>query len=331
VRSDLEAAFRDLRPYAFAIAYRMLGSVAEAEDVTQEAFLRLGQAGGTEVRSARSYVATVTTRLAIDVLRSARVRRESYAGPWLPEPVLDEPDAAAALETADSLSLAFLVVLEALNPVERAVFLLHDVFDFGYGEIAGMLDRSQAACRQAASRARRRVREERPRSAASREQREALSARFFAAAQGQDMAGLVELLTADAVLYGDGGTKGNGLSRPVYGREGVAAMVLSWFRQGARIGARVEPALVNGQPGARFLDGAGRLINVLALDIADGRVQAVRSVINPDKLGHLGELSPYGLRARRTGLEWSAGDPTGDPTGDPAGTESAGPEDVSNR
>jgi RNA polymerase sigma-70 factor, ECF subfamily len=301
VRNDLEAAFRDLRPYAFAIAYRMLGSVAEAEDVTQEAFIRLGQADTAEVRSAKSYVATVTTRLAIDVLRSARVRRESYVGPWLPEPLLAEAgDVGAAAEAADSLSLAFLVVLEALTPVERAVFLLHDVFDFGYGEIAGMLDRSEAACRQSASRARRRVQEEKPRFAASREQRDSLAARFFAAAQGQDMAGLVDLLTADAVLYGDGGTKGNGLNRPVHGRNAVAAMLLSWFRQGARIGAQAVPTLVNGQPGARFLDPDGRLINVLTIDIADDHIQAVRSVINPDKLTHLGDLSPYGLRTRHT-------------------------------
>ena len=308
MRDDLEAAFRDLRPYAFAIAYRMLGSVAEAEDVTQEAFLRLGQAEQAEVRSVKSYLATVTTRLAIDVLRSARVRRETYAGPWLPEPILDDDDAGAAVEAADSLSLAFLVVLEALTPVERAVFLLHDVFDFGYGEIAGMLDRSEAACRQSASRARRRVQEEKPRFATSREQRDALAARFFAAAQGQDLAGLVDLLTADAVLYGDGGTKGNGLSRPVYGAQRVAAMLLAWFRQGARIGGSVVPALVNGQPGARFLDPQGRLVNVLTVDIVDGRVQAVRSIINPDKLAHLGALSPYGLRSRQGGesLEWRA-------------------------
>src|SRR5882757_7453566 len=165
VRNDLDQVYRDLRPYAFAIAYRMLGSVSEAEDVIQDAFVRLAQAGDGPIRSPKAFVATITTRLAIDELRSARARRESYFGPWLPEPVLGDgaPDAAAAAETADSLTMAFLVVLETLTPLERAAFLLHDVFGYDYGEIAAVVDRSEAGCRQLASRARRRVHDGKPR------------------------------------------------------------------------------------------------------------------------------------------------------------------------
>jgi len=303
VRDDLEQTFRDLRPYAFAIAYRMLGSVSEAEDVVQDAFLRLGQANDREIASPKAYVATVTTRLAIDALRSAKARRESYVGPWLPEPLLEgEADTVGATtETADSLSMAFLVVLETLTPLERAVFLLHDVFSFEYYEIATVVDKSATNCRQIASRARRRVHDDKPRFAPSREQHDRLAERFFAACQGMDMNGLVELLAGDAVLYGDGGSKGTGINRPIYGRDNVVKMLGAWFRQAARLGIRVESVRVNGQPGAKFLDLQGRLINVISLDIVEGTIQAVRSVINPDKLGHLAPLSPMGLRSSHSG------------------------------
>jgi RNA polymerase sigma-70 factor (ECF subfamily) len=309
VRSDLDQVYRDLRPYAFAIAYRMLGSVSEAEDVVQDAFVRLAQAGGERIRSRKAFVATITTRLAIDELRSARARRESYFGPWLPEPVLDDdaPDAAAAAETADSLTMAFLVVLETLTPLERAAFLLHDVFGYDYAEIAAVVDRSEASCRQLASRARRRVHDGKPRFEASREQRDRLAARFFAACQGRDMDGLVELLAADAAFYGDGGTKGAGVNRPIYGRENVAKLLGTLFRQGERLGIQAEFVTINGQPGAKFLDPQGRLINVISLDIADGTVQAVRSIVNPDKLSHLGPLSPIGRRSSTAG--WAADSP----------------------
>ena len=298
MRSDLGEIYRDLRPYAFAIAYRMLGSVSEAEDVVQDAFVRLAQAGDGHIRSRKAFVATVTTRLAIDELRSARARRESYAGPWLPEPLPgDADDGAAAAESADSLTMAFLVVLENLTPLERAAFLLHDVFGYDYGEISAVVGRSEASCRQLASRARRRVHDGKPRFEASREQRDRLAAQFFAACQGRDMDGLVGLLAADAAFYGDGGSKGTGVNRPVYGRENVARLLAALFRQGERLRVRAEFITVNGQPGAKFLDPQGGLINVLCLDIAEGSVRAVRSVVNPDKLTHLGPLSPLGRRS----------------------------------
>jgi RNA polymerase sigma-70 factor (ECF subfamily) len=309
VRSDLDQIYRDLRPYAFAIAYRMLGSVSEAEDVVQDAFVRLAQAGDEGIRSRKAFVATITTRLAIDELRSARARRETYFGPWLPEPLLDGDahDVAAAAETADSLTMAFLVVLETLTPLERAAFLLHDVFGYDYGEIAAVVDKSEASCRQLASRGRRRIHDDKPRFEASREQRNRLAAQFFAACQGRDMDGLVELLAADAAFYGDGGTKGTGVNRPIYGRENVAKLLGALFRQGDRLGIQGELVTINGQPGAKFLDPQGRLINVISLDIADETIQTVRSIVNPDKLTHLGPLSPIGRRSN-TG-DWAADSP----------------------
>jgi RNA polymerase sigma-70 factor (ECF subfamily) len=306
VRSDLDQVYRDLRPYAFAIAYRMLGSVSEAEDVVQDAFLRLAQAGDEHIGSYKAFVATVTTRLAIDELRSARARRESYFGPWLPEPVLDDGthDVAIAAETAESLTMAFLVVLETLTPLERAAFLLHDVFGYDYGEIADIVGKSEASCRQLASRGRRRVHDDRPRFEASREQRDRLAARFFAACQGRDMDGLVELLAADAAFYGDGGTKGTGVNRPIYGRDNIAKLLDTWFRQGARLGIQTDLVTINGMPGAKFLDPQGRLINVISLDIADATVQTIRCIVNPDKLTHLGPLSPIGRRSHTS--DWAA-------------------------
>jgi RNA polymerase sigma-70 factor, ECF subfamily len=300
MRDDLEQVYRELRPYAFAIAYRMLGTVSEAEDVVQDAFLRVAEAAGDEIRSPRAYLATVTTRLAIDVLRSSRVRRETYVGPWLPEPLLDDRglDGAAVAETADSLSMAFLVLLESLSPLERAGFLLHDVFGYDYPQIAAILGKTETNCRQIVSRSRRRVHEAQPRFEASREQRNRLAGRFFDACQGRDMDGLVELLAHDAVFYGDGGTKGNGVNRPIHGRVPIVKMLLSWFGQGERLGIRVEPVWINGQPGALFRDPQNQLINVITLDILDGTIQTVRSVINPEKLAHLGPLSPIGRRSK---------------------------------
>ena len=307
MRGDLEQTYRELRPYAFAIAYRMLGSVVEAEDVVQDAFVRLAQDDELQLRSPKAYLATITTRLAVDRLRSARARREAYLGPWLPEPVLDDtvaglqPDVAASAEIADSLSMAFLVVLESLNPLERAVFLLHDVFGYGYDEVAAMVEKSEANCRQLATRARRRVHAEQPRFTASREQRDQLAQRFLAACRGDDMQGLVDMLTGDAVLYGDGGARGAGLNRPIYGREAVAAMLQNWFRRMRQVGIEAVPVSVNGQPGAKFLDPEGRLVNVISVDVVDSGVQTVRSIINPDKLSHLGVLSPLGRRTPSRG------------------------------
>jgi len=287
-------AYRELRPLLFSIAYRMVGSVSEAEDLVQEAFLRFHRAvsGGEEVASPKAWLSAVTTRLAIDHLRSARARRERYVGAWLPEPLVtsNEPDAAEHAETADSLSLAFLVLLERLSPVQRAVFLLHDVFGYGYDEIARLVGKSEANCRQIAARARRHVEAGRPRFEASRRQRDELARRFFAAMDRGDTEGLVGLLAGDAVLYGDGGGKVPAMTAPVHGAERVARLLLGLTRRGRAVGIGGRLAEVNGHPGLITLDPEGRVLGILALDIVEGRVQTVRSIVNPDKLRHLGPV-----------------------------------------
>jgi len=301
--SSEDALLEELRPAAFAIAYRMLGSVAEAEDVVQDALLRLHTAleRGERIESPRAYIATVATRLSIDVLRSARVRREAYVGEWLPEPLVSDSSAEPArqAEMADSLSLAFLVLLESLSPEQRAVFLLHDVFDYGYGEVAEIVGKSEANARQLAARARRRVEEHKPRFEASREQREELADRFFAAAQEGDVAGLEALLADDVVLHGDGGGKVPALARALFGAQRVARTLRAWFRQGAKVPeGEIRRVDVNGQPGAVLMAGGG-VVAVMALDIADGRVQGIRSIVNPDKLSHLGEVADTNALLKR--------------------------------
>jgi RNA polymerase sigma-70 factor (TIGR02957 family) len=297
--ASLERLFEELRPAAFAIAYRMLGSVSEAEDVVQEAFLRLHRTmrEGERLESPRAYLATVVTRLCIDQLRSARARRERYVGEWLPEPVVEGADADPArhAEVADSLSLAFLVLLESLSPEQRAAFLLREVFDYPYDQIARIIGKREENARQLVARARRHVEERRPRFEASRERREALARRFFAATVDGELQALEELLAHDVVLHGDGGGKAPALAHPVHGRAKVARTLLAWVRAAMRFGGvTVRSAEVNGQPGAIVLDPDGRLVNVMALDIADGQVQAVRSIVNPDKLRHLGPLADLG-------------------------------------
>jgi RNA polymerase sigma-70 factor (TIGR02957 family) len=284
----------ELRPTAFAISYRMLGSVAEAEDVVQEALLRLHHAleGEERIESPRAYLATVATRLSIDQLRSARVRREAYVGEWLPEPLLADSaaDPARQAELADSLSLAFLVLLESLSPEQRAALLLRDVFGYDYAQIADIVGKSEDNARQLAARARRHVEERKPRFDASREQRNELARRFFAAAQEGELEPLETLLAHDVVLHGDGGGKAPALARAVQGRQRVARTLRAWMRQGERIpGAALRQVEVNGQPGALILAGQ-EVLGVMALDIADGQIQAVRSIVNPDKLGHVGEV-----------------------------------------
>jgi RNA polymerase sigma-70 factor, ECF subfamily len=284
--------YEQLRPLMFSIAYRMLGSASEAEDVVQEAFLRYHRESnaGTEIDSPKAYLSTITTRLAIDQLRSARVRRERYVGTWLPEPVVTdaESDAATQAETADSLSMAFLVLLESLTPVERAVFLLRDVFDYGYEEIAGVVGRTEQNCRQIAVRARRQVEAKRPRFEADRRRREELARRFFEAVTEGDEEGLVGLLAQDVVAYGDGGGKAPAFPHPVYGRERVARLMVGAAERGQQLGVRGASFVeINGQPGAVFLDADDRPLVAVTLDIADGVVQTIRAVGNPDKLHHL--------------------------------------------
>ena len=294
--SSNDALLDELRPVAFAIAYRMLGSVAEAEDVVQETLLRVHRAleAGDQIESPRAFVATITTRLAIDELRSARARRERYVGEWLPEPILTDSrdDPAQHAEIADSLSMAMLVLLETLSPEQRAVLLLRDVFDYGYGEIAEIIGKNEDNVRQLASRARAHVDAGRPRFQSSREQRDELARRFFAAATVGDLAGLEALLADDVVLTGDGGGKVPALGHPVAGRTRVAQTLMSWMRLGSRVpGASMREVEVNGMPGALLLDPGGRLVGVWELEIGGGEIRGVNSVVNPDKLAHLGPLA----------------------------------------
>jgi RNA polymerase sigma-70 factor (TIGR02957 family) len=282
----------ELRGTAFAMAYRMLGSVTDAEDVVQEALLRVHGARerGEEIASPRAYVGTVAARLAIDELRSARARRETYVGEWLPEPIVETTPADHA-EMADSLSMAFLVLLESLTPEQRAALLLRDVFDYGYGEIAEIVGTSEDNARQLAARARRHVAERRPRFEASRDARDELARRFLAAAQEGDLDGLEEMLAADVVLRGDGGGKVPALARSLHGRNRVARTLVNWAKVAARTpGLEFRPAEVNGQAGALFVAPGGGVVAVMALEIAEGRIQGISSVVNPDKLAHVGRV-----------------------------------------
>jgi RNA polymerase sigma-70 factor (TIGR02957 family) len=310
--------YTQYRPLMFSIAYRMTGSVSDAEDIVQEAFLRLTRAlrDGVRVTSPKAYLATVTTRLAISHLRSARVRREAYVGAWLPEPlVTDElapataPDPAERAEMSDSLSMAFLVLLESLSPTERAVFLLHEVFSYDYQAIAEITGKSEPNCRQIFARARHHVDEGKPRFVTSREQRDEVARLFFDAIGGGDLNSLLNLLAPDVVMVGDGGGKGRARLEPTHGAERVARFLLGLFRRAEKEGTYGKPALVNGQPGAVLYDAEGRVVSVFALDIVDGLVQAVRSVVNPDKLQHLGPTSGVYLRPNAD-LPWRSWPPT---------------------
>jgi RNA polymerase sigma-70 factor (ECF subfamily) len=307
--ADLTSVYQSLRPLMFSIAYRMLGSVTEAEDIVQEAFLRYHRATADSgpPDSPKAYLSAVTTRLCIDQLRSARARRESYVGEWLPEPLVTGParvrepvpDPAALAEQSDSLSMAFLLLLERLTPVERAVFLLHDVFSYDYQETAGIVGRSATTCRQLAHRARQHVEENRPRFEASAARRDELAARFFDAVGQGDMDGLVSLLAEDVVVSGDNAGVPPAWPRPIIGRVNVSRLLVALGGQIRDAAGTVEAVHVNGQPGALVRAADGSLINVFVLDIADNRVQHVRSVISREKLRHLGPLAD--LTALRPG------------------------------
>ncbi len=282
------AGLERYRRLLFSVAYRMLGEVGDAEDVVQEAYLRAHRAirDGTEIRDARAFLVEITTRLAIDHLRSARVRRERYVGPWLPEPLVGdvEPDVAERTEFRESVSIAFLAVLERLSPVERAVFLLHDIFGFGFEEIAPIVERSAENCRQIAVRARRHVDDASPRFEPSSEERNRLADSFFAAASNGDVDGLVRMLARDAVMVGDGNGRG-ALLEPARGALRVARFFTGILRVGGRQGFGAERVSVNGQPGLVVYDPSGVVAGVLTVDVRDdGRVAAVYSVVNPDKL-----------------------------------------------
>ena len=288
-----EGVYQELRPLLFSIAYGILGSVSEAEDIVQEALLRYHRERrkDAQIDSPRAWLSTVTTRLAINHARSARVRRETYPGTWLPEPLLTDPspDASQQAETADSLSMAFLVLLESLSPAERAVFLLREVFEYDYDEIADVVGKSEENCRQILVRAKRRIEEKKPRFEASRRRREELARRFFDAVGDGDSEGLLDMLAADVVSYSDGGGTASALLHPVHGRERVARLMVGFRVWREQLGAdEMRLADVNGQPGAIFRNDDGDAVLVVSLDIADGLVQTFRAVTNPEKLRHLG-------------------------------------------
>ena len=291
--------FQELRPLLFSIAYRMLSSVSEAEDAVQETWLRY-QASPTRPTSTKAILSAVVTRISIDVLRSARVRREEYVGQWLPEPLLDDPyeDPARSAELADSVSMAALLLLEMLSPLERAVFVLREVFGFGFPEVASAVGRPEAACRQLAVRARRHMDAGRPRFEADRREREELAERFFDAFRDGDVDRLRELLAADVQLVGDGGGRAPQLARAVVGAAKVARLLAAIVPPMARIHVTFEPREINGQPGAIFRDRDDKVLHTWTLDILDGRIQTIHSLINPDKLGHLGPVADAWAVAR---------------------------------
>jgi RNA polymerase sigma factor (sigma-70 family) len=302
VSGSLDEAQADAyRPLLFSIAYGMTGSVGDAEDIVQDAFVGLTRAhqAGTVIADQKAYLTTAVTRLGINYLGSARVRRETYVGEWLPEPVVvpfAEPGPAEHAELADSLSMAFLVLLEALSPVERAVFMLREVFGYDYQAVARITGKTEVNCRQIFARARQRIAAGGPAAGGlpapvRRAEGEELARRFFDAAEGGDMDALLAMLAPDVVFHGDGGGKAQALGKPLAGRERVLRLLGGLFRRGRSIGAFLMPAWVNGQPGAVTYDAERRVVNVFVLDIADGMVQAIGSVVNPDKLGHLGPVS----------------------------------------
>ncbi|MEU3616631.1 RNA polymerase sigma-70 factor [Streptomyces sp. NPDC006872] len=283
--------FEELRPLLFSIAYRILGSVGEAEDAVQETWLRY-DGSATRPTSVKAFLSATVTRLSIDVLRSARVRREEYVGPWFPEPLLSDPydDPARSVELADSVSMAALLLLERLSPLERAVFVLREVFGFGFDEIAEAVGRSEEACRQLLVRSRRHMQAGRPRFAADSRERQELATRFFDALKDGDVGGLRNLLAADVTLVGDGGGKTPQLARAVIGADNVARVLGTVFPLMFQVDVSFEPQQLNGQPGAILRDRDGRILHTMVLDVLDGQIQTVRAVINPDKLGHLGPV-----------------------------------------
>jgi RNA polymerase sigma-70 factor (ECF subfamily) len=284
------ATFEEWRQLLFSIAYRMLGSAADAEDVVQEASIRWIRRGDEPVRSVRAYLVTIVTRLCIDQLESAHSQRMSYAGPWLPEPVV--MDDTSAVEQSDSLSLAFLVLLEELTPPERASYLLHDIFGYSFEEIARSLGRSEPACRQLATRARQRIEMRRQRFDADLEHGRELTDRFLLACATGDLSGLLDMLSDDVVVWTDGGGKVRAAVRPVIGVHRSSRFLLNVAK---RVAGVPHGAILNGQPASIFMDG-DTVVTAMVLDILDGLIVAVRVVSNPDKLERLGAV----LRARQS-------------------------------
>ncbi|BDM69696.1 DNA-directed RNA polymerase sigma-70 factor [Streptomyces nigrescens] len=288
--------FEELRPLLFSIAYRILGSVTEAEDAVQETWLRY-EASSTPPVSAKAFLSAVVTRISINVLHSARVRREEYVGPWFPEPLLSDQRSA---ELADSVSMAALLLLERLTPLERAVFVLREVFEFGFPDIASAVGRSPAACRQLVVRARRHMHAGRPRFEADRREHEELALRFFDAFTEGDIDGVRELLAADVQMVADSGGKAPQWAGGFFGADHVSRVLAALVASFVRIGGIVEPHQMNGQPGAIFRDRDGKVIHTWTLDILDGQIQTIRTVSNPDKLGHVGPVADAWAVLRET-------------------------------
>jgi RNA polymerase sigma-70 factor (ECF subfamily) len=288
---DAEAdavAFEEWRSLLFGIAYRMLGSAADAEDVVQDASIRWLRRRDSDVESVRAYLVTIVTRLCLDQLDSARSTRVTYAGPWLPEPVV--VDETAAAEQADSLSLAFLVLLEELTPLERAAYLLHDVFGYTFDEVARSLGRSAAACRQLGARARKHVEERRQRFDADLRHGRELTDRFLVACATGDLSGLLSMLSDDVVVWTDGGGKVRAAMRPVVGPQRSSRFLVNVAK---RVRGVPQSTVLNGQPATVFVDG-GVVVAALVLDIMDGSIVGVRAVTNPDKLERLSAHLPAG-------------------------------------
>ena len=299
---DQAEAFDRHRKILFSIAYRMLGSVSDAEDMVQETFLRWQNVSGDEVRSPKAYLSTVVTRLCVDRLRATKTRREEYVGPWLPEPLLTEPDGAGAVADAmvldESLSMAFLVLLESLTPTQRAVFLMREVFDYDYPEISHTVGKSEDNCRQMAHRAREAVAARRPRFESSRKQEERLTQRFVEACSDGDMQGLIALLSEDIVLYSDGGGRVRAALNPIYGHEKVSRFLLGILGK-TPPGFSTRMAWINGHPGViGYVD--GQPMSAVSVDAAESRIQAVRIVVNPEKLRNVPRLPPKGQQCWAT-------------------------------
>lgn len=289
--TDRDEIFDQYRKLLFSIAYRMLGSVADAEDMVQEAFVRWQQVSVTEVRSPKAYLSAVVTRLSIDHLRAAKIRREEYVGPWLPEPLLTDGshDVAETIELDESLSMAFLVILESLNPTERAVFLLREVFAYDYEEISRIVEKSETNCRQISRRARESVAARRPRFEASAAQEERLLGSFIEACTDGDMEGLLALLSEDVILWSDGGGKTHAALNPIYGPEKVSRFLVGILGK-TPAGFSTRIASINGHPGVIGYAGS-QPMSAVALEEAEGRIQGIRIVVNPDKLQTIPPLS----------------------------------------
>ncbi|MBA1155011.1 RNA polymerase sigma factor SigJ [Microvirga mediterraneensis] len=280
--------FQPLRPGLVRLAYRMLGSLAEAEDVVQEAYIRWHQTDRTAIREPGAFLSRTVTRLCLDILKSARVRRETYIGPWLPEPVLET---AGDEDMSEDLSLTLMLALERLSPLERAAFLLHDVFGLGFEEVAATLDRDPAACRQLAARARRNVRTDRPRYPVDRAEGERMTDAFFAASRSGDLTALQSLLAENVVAYTDGGGVRNAALNPLFGLRRVSGLFMGVARKAdGQLPPVLYKGLINGLPGFVTLEKDG-IVQTTTLDIEDGRIVGIYIVRNPEKLRHLSDLT----------------------------------------